>query len=151
MSRGKEPEIEILEIVGLDETEPPVERAPSRGVLLDEGRRDGMRQVLRELLNPLDDLERCVRQRPDAATLEEGVRLALRHLWDVFRRHELERIEGEGMEFDPEIHEAAVVTASDRVAPGIVLETLRVGYLLAGELVRPALVRVSGPPADQQG
>ena len=150
MTGAKEPEIEILEIVGLDETERPAARTPSRGALLDEGRRDGMRQVLRELLNPLDDLERCVRQRPDAATLEEGVRLALRHLWDVFRRHQLERIEGEGMDFDPGIHEAAVVTASDRVAPGIVLETLRVGYRLGGELVRPALVRVSGPPAGEQ-
>ncbi len=163
---SREPEIEILEIIGVEEDsgndrdfgveEPPPEedlpQKPMRTPVSErvrtrrEGINEGVRTVLRELLPALDDLEQCVRQQPDPESLEQGVRLALRCLWNGFRAHDLERIEGEGMAFDPRIHEAAVVTESDRVESGIVLETLRVGYLLAGELVRPAMVRVSGAP-----
>jgi len=113
------------------------------------GREEGIRQVLREILPALDALEQCVRQRPDRDRMEEAVRLALRSLWNVFRPHDLERIEGDGIPFDPRIHEAAETTATDRVPPGTVLQVLRVGYLLAGELVRPALVRVSVEPGGE--
>ncbi len=157
--------IEILEIVGLEEEESHEARPTAaeqaaeeqarceqekelrmraRGLGRREGRDEGVRAVLRGLLPAFDDLERCVRERPDAAALDEGVRLALREAWNVFREYDLERVEGEGVPFDPHVHEAAIVTPTDRVPPGLVLETLRVGYRLAGDLVRPALVRVSG-------
>ncbi len=149
---SREPEIEILEIVGLDEADASTEAGPESPQpdrflehvhLRRAGHRDGVRAVLRELLPALDDLEQCVRQQPDAQTLDQGVRLALRALLNAFRHYELERIEGDGMPFDPRYHEASVVTETDRVPPGTVLETLRAGYLLAGDLVRPAMVRVS--------
>ncbi len=154
--------IEILEIVDLDPPEDEVREGPAARTAPAEPPRpstvqrreieDGAaRQLLRALLPPLDALESCVRERPDFATLEVGVRMALRGLWDVFRPYNLERIEGDGVPFDPRLHEAAEVTPSDRVPVNTVLETLRVGYLLRGELVRPALVRVSAPatPAKQ--
>ena len=158
-------EIEILEIVGLDDSAPsPARRAeglapegtataPREAALRAAARREALeaeeaaaRRLLRDLLPALDDLENCARRRPDFATLSEGVRMALRELWDVFRRHRLERIEGYGMTFDPRIHEAAVATPTDRAPANTVLETLRVGYMLGGELVRPALVRVAVEP-----
>lgn len=151
-------DIEILEIVDLEPVEertparPTIPRAPAPRPPGDDGarverRRDteenATRRLLRDLLPALDALECCVRQRPEAAELERGVRLALRGLWDVFRPYNLERIEGDGVPFDPRVHEAAEVTPSTSVPVNTVLETLRVGYLLGGELVRPALVRVS--------
>lgn len=147
------PEIEILEVVGLDDQEPaeegeapppPEPSGPRPAEMLDKGRREGELALLRELLPALDDLEQCVRARPSHEQLEDGVKMALRGLWDAFRRRQLERIEGEGRPFDPAIHEAVAVTPSDRVAPNTVIEVLRVGYRLGEELVRPALVRVSG-------
>ncbi len=173
-----EGELEILEIIPVGNTgpvdaggdEPAVGPAPGSPEPLPgrarrepaphrhrrEGRREGIRQVLREILPALDALEQCVRQRPDRDRMEEAVRLALRSLWNVFRPHDLERIEGDGLPFDPEIHEAVETTPTDRVPPGTVLEVLRVGYLLAGDLVRPALVRVSveaqrGAGDEEQG
>jgi molecular chaperone GrpE len=154
-------EIEILEVVGLEEDEqepeerqPPQEPAatavrsqppaPRHAEMRERGRLEATVALLRELLPALDDLERCVRSRPDQEQLEQGVKLALRGLWDVFRRRELERIEGEGRPFDPAIHEAVAVTPTDRVPPNTVIELMRVGYRLGNELVRPALVRVSG-------
>ena len=159
MSPVDEHEIEILEIVGVDEDllkphdeasgkrpAPGAAEAEIRGrMLLERGRHEGRGEILRELLPELDSLERCIREAPDDATRAEGVRLALRGLWDIFRRHELERIEGDGMPFDPAIHEAVDTKATDRVPPGTVLNVVRVGYMLGKQLVRPAMVRVSVP------
>lgn len=168
---GDDSDFEILEIIDLSEHEAtrippatPVKPVPSAaqrtgGVPImrpgerDEIRRAAVREVLRQVLPPLDALETCLRERPDQATLVQGVRLALRELWDVFRPFEIDRIEGHGMPFDPRRHEAAEVTPSQRVPVNTVLETLRVGYTLGGELVRPALVRVSveQPEPEQEG
>jgi molecular chaperone GrpE len=108
-----------------------------------DAERSAARRLLREILAPLDALESCVRERHDLATLEDAVRVTLRAVWDAFRPYNLERVKGSGMPFDPRVHEAAEVTPSTRVPPNTVLETLRAGYLLENELVRPALVRVS--------
>lgn len=154
--------VEILEIVGLDEDlnqivdepkappssrssrlSPPVEPVIPPAVLREEGRRLGWRQALVSLLPALDALEDAFRRNSDRESMESAVRLSLRGLWDVYRGQGLERIEGTGVPFDPRVHEAALVTATDRVPEGIVLEVLRVGYLLRDEMVRPALVRVS--------
>ncbi|MDH3283245.1 MAG: nucleotide exchange factor GrpE [Acidobacteriota bacterium] len=154
---GDDGGIEILEIVGMSDNEPepvypPVEtKIPTKiSKAREDGRMEGLRQVLRELLPALDDLESCVRRSADHKTMEEGVRLGLRELWDVFRVHGLERIEGTGMPFDPALHDAGLVTQTDRVQPNTVLEVLRVGYVLAGELARPALVRVSTPMDEEE-
>ncbi len=159
--RDQDLDVEILEVVGLDEdlneiqdaspTEaerpralPPPPTIPP-AVLREEGRRTGWRQALIAMLPALDALEDCIRQRPDPEQMQGGVRLALRGLWDVYRQNGLERIEEMGGTFDPSVQEAALVTPTDRVPEGTVLETLRVGYVLGGEIVRPALVRVAVP------
>ncbi|MBP7147171.1 MAG: nucleotide exchange factor GrpE [Acidobacteria bacterium] len=131
-----------IEIVGFDEDASiPVLPGHWRA----EGRKTGVRDALRAILPALDSLETCYREAPDRESLEQGVRVALREIWDVFRPYGLERIEGEHVAFDPHVHEALDVTPTDRVPPNTVLQVLRVGYMLGGELVRPALVRVSGP------
>jgi molecular chaperone GrpE len=133
----------------------PEPRAPSGPSLVrarEESFREGIRATLRQILPELDSLESCYREATDQPSLQQGVRMALRGLWDVFRSHDLERIEGDGIAFDPRFHEAAQVTESTRVPPGTVLEVLRVGYTLAGELVRPAMVRVAvAPGSDKPG
>lgn len=124
------------------------DRALQVGRIRAAATRDATLAVLRELLEPLDALESCIRDEPDHESLRGAVRMALRDLWDVFRRHELERIEGDLVEFDPAVHDAVEVVPTDRVPQGTVLKVLRVGYTLGGELVRPAMVRVAGPPRD---
>ncbi|UCF68844.1 MAG: nucleotide exchange factor GrpE [Acidobacteriota bacterium] len=177
-TRDREGGIEILEIVGLEETDsesspscsPPLpergekheaanDEAPRRKeseiqtmqevvVRLSrsraEGRLAGIRDILRELLPALDDLEMCVRRGLESDSLKEVVRLTLRQMWHVFREHELERIEEANIPFDPRVHEAAQVSPTESVEAGSVLDVIRVGYRLGGTLVRPALVRVAG-------
>lgn len=148
--------IELSEEDLITAVEPRVPAPPARGGLparpslvraREESFRDGIRATLRQLLPALDSLESCYREASDQQALQQGVRMALRGMWDVFRSHDLERIEGDGIAFDPRFHEAVQVTESTRVASGTVLEVLRVGYTLGGELVRPAMVRVAVAPA----
>lgn len=158
-----DPDFEILEIIDLNTgpvdgkppaaapaAPPPVQGKVKTGApasvpyaVREQVKREATCALLRDLLTPLDALESCIRERPDPETLEQGVRMALRSMWNVFRPHGLERIEGHGMPFDPRLHEAAEITPSERVPVNTVLETLRVGYTLSGQLVRPAMVRVS--------
>lgn len=157
----------VIEVLEIEAAEPAAERpsaalassprsdespvagpAPSLVRARGESHREGIRASLRSLLPALDSLESCYREAPDRDSLRQGVRMALRAMWDVFRAHDLERIEGDGVQFDPRFHEAAQVTTTDRVPPGTVLEVLRVGYTLGGELVRPAMVRVAVAPGD---
>lgn len=153
---GDDTDFEILEIIDLRETSPQPSDEPDHAPapsLADRRRaqRAAACELLRGLLPPLDALESCVREEPDRQRLEQAVRIALRGLWDVFRPYHLVRVEGHGMPFDPRLHEAGEITPSARVPVNTVLETLRVGYLLGGELVRPAMVRVSVELHDPQG
>ncbi len=76
-------------------------------------------------------------------------------LRDILAKEGLERIDADGVAFDPTVHDAvAHVSADDESAvaggPGggegapepAVVETLRAGYRLKGRVLRPAMVKV---------
>ena len=52
-------------------------------------------------------------------------------------------ISSEGQSFDPEVHEALMSQPSDEHEEDTIIETIECGYVLNGELVRPAKVVVS--------
>jgi len=55
----------------------------------------------------------------------------------------LSLISSEGQSFDPEVHEALMSQPSDEHEEDTIIETIERGYVLNGELVRPAKVVVS--------
>jgi len=59
----------------------------------------------------------------------------------------IEQIDPVGQPFDPERHQAMSMQESADVAPNTVVTVVQKGYLLAGRVVRPAMVIVSRPPA----
>jgi len=48
-----------------------------------------------------------------------------------------------GEQFDPRVHEAVETVASPEHPEGTVVEEVRKGYMLGGEMLRPARVKVS--------
>ena len=54
-----------------------------------------------------------------------------------------EEIHALGERFDPNFHEAVETRVEEGTEEGIVLEELRKGYRFQGQLLRPAMVRVS--------
>lgn len=104
------------------------------------------------LLDELDDMDRLLAEDPSAITaqsLYDGMELLARKLWKELESIGLERIEPEGLPFDPELHEAVATTPPTE--PGqdhTVCRTFQAGYRFKGALLRPARVQVYADPGQ---
>lgn len=113
--------------------------------------------LIKELLPTVDNLERALEHarltQGEEATraLREGVELTFRSLLAALENAGVQRVETEGREFDPQVHEAVQRVPTDAHPPGRVVEVLQPGYTLKGRLLRPALVAVSTKPAVESG
>ena len=103
-------------------------------------------RVIARYLDVLDDFDRAMKDQPaegDAAKWAEGVALIYRKFQNLLEAEGLTRIEAEGKEFDPNLHEAVMHDESEAHPAGHVTEVLRQGYKLGDKVIRPALVRVA--------
>lgn len=107
--------------------------------------------ILRELLASVDNLDRAleqgsaetddVQQKFDA--MLEGVSLTQKGLLATLEKFDVVPIESEGLEFNPNEHEAMTMEASDTVPANHVLQEFMKGYQFKDRLLRPAKVVVS--------
>lgn len=113
-------------------------------------------ELVRCLLEVLDDLGRVAEATPDATveSLQEGIALV-----ELKMRRELDdaglaRIEAAGKRFDPNLHEAIVTRpVSEPEEDDLVSRVFLEGYTFGPILVRPARVEVSkyaSAPAEEQ-
>jgi len=102
--------------------------------------------LVRDLLESADDLDRAIehgRAIRAAAPVVEGVALARDRFLAALSNAGLERIEPAGEAYDPNVAEAAGThPVSDPAAHDTVVKIVRVGYKLAGRVIRPARVVV---------
>jgi len=97
--------------------------------------------LVEQLLPVLDSLEAALDQLHDAGEqIRKGVELVYGELRGVLDKAGLESIEGDGVPFDPEVHEA--VLREDGDGDLLVRETIRTGYRFRGRVLRPAMVKV---------
>ena len=104
---------------------------------------NGKREVLLALLDVMDDFDRAllhVGEAPDAVA--DGLRLIRQRFSDVLHSNDVTAFDSEGKPFDPTVHEAITVIDSDGEESGTVFTEHRRGYLMNGELLRPARVAV---------
>lgn len=73
----------------------------------------------------------------------EGLKLTESQLMQVFQRHGLVKENPINEKFDPNKHEAMFQIPAPDKEPNTVLDVQKVGYLLHGRTIRPALVGVS--------
>ncbi len=118
---------------------------------------ESLARCVAEVVGVLDDLERALESgesasEVDASAVLEGVRLVHGRLLSTLQAQGLERVQGEGTPFDPNVHEAVdVVPAENPEKENQVVEEVLPGYLLKGRLLRPARVRVArwaGQPSE---
>ena len=111
--------------------------------------------VLLRLLPILDDFQRALDNIPeDASTASwlEGLRLIVHKFERLLEQEGVTVIVDAGFEFDPSLHQAVTHEPSDTVPAGHVIATLRTGYRLGDQVLRPSMVRVSsGPEAKAEG
>ncbi|MFW6199197.1 MAG: nucleotide exchange factor GrpE [Gemmatimonadota bacterium] len=102
--------------------------------------------LVRRLLDALDDLQRVSDLDPDETTVDavvEGVELVERKLLQAMREAGVEVLEPEGEPFDPEVMEAMMrVPAESEEDDDRVDQVFQKGYTFKGHLVRPARVSV---------
>lgn len=98
------------------------------------------------ILSVVDTLERALEHGTEGReAVIEGIRMTLRHLLDLLANMGIRPMEAKGKPFDPRFHEAVDVASPDEhgVDAGIVVEEIQKGYLVNGEVLRPARVRVA--------
>ena len=112
----------------------------------EESRRRIWFDLLQSLLPILDNFQRALAGpstgSPDP--FRQGVAMTFQQMMDVLVREGLEEIPALGERFDPHLHEAVEARVVEGLEEGMILEELRRGYRFQGQLLRPALVRVSG-------
>lgn len=100
-----------------------------------------------ELLPVIDNLERTlsIADRSNAILLSiiEGIELTLKLFLDTMYKCGLESVNVVHIPFDPEVHQAISMIASEDHEPNQVLTIIQKGYTLNGRLIRPAMVTVS--------
>lgn len=114
-----------------------------------EGESKARENVLRDLLEVMDNLDRAVSSAEaggpgaDPAAVLKGVQLVLRLFQTKLERYDVRPVEAKGLPFDPRIHEAVSQVPSQDVPVGHVVNELQRGYKIGDRLLRPALVAVA--------
>ena len=109
-------------------------------------RRFAQTPLASDLLPVLDNLERAIAAaNKDGAggPLAQGVSMVQTQLLDALKRHGVTRMDAQGKQFDPNLHQAVQQQPSAEHPPQTVLQVLEPGYLLHERVLRPARVIVS--------
>jgi molecular chaperone GrpE len=106
----------------------------------------GQASVVRGLLDALDDLARFAHLDPavtDVRTVVDGAALVEQKALKSLAGHGLEVVNPVGRPFDPAFHEAvSTVPAASAEDDHLIAQVYQVGYVLRGQLLRPARVVV---------
>jgi molecular chaperone GrpE len=115
---------------------------------IEKERKFGIERFARDVLSVADNLGRALSALPADAdpavrNVVAGVQATERELLSILERHGVTRIEAVGKPFNPDFHQAMMEVEDASVPSGTVVQELVPGYLLAGRLLRAAMVGVS--------
>lgn len=110
-----------------------------------EYRKYATKDLVSELINVADDLERALASVKEEDALSTGVRAVRGNLMKILEAQGLKEIPTEG-KFDPNMHEALMVSEGDE--DDMVAEVYQKGYMMNGKVLRYAKVRVTKKKQD---
>jgi molecular chaperone GrpE len=116
----------------------------------EEVQKFGAEKLLKDLLPVMDNLDRALASAPADDPLADGVKMVRRIFEETLGRHGVEVVSALGKPFDPRLHEALAQLDAPDAEPGTVVAEHGRGFLLAGRLLRPALVAVAAPRARRE-
>jgi len=106
----------------------------------------GQAELLRGILGALDDLDRFAHVDPattDASAVVQGVAMVEKNIFKALTSVGVEVIDPVELPFDPNLHEAvSTVPAETPDEDHMVAQVYQRGYMLKGQLLRPARVVV---------
>ena len=109
--------------------------------------------LMNGLLESVDNLQRAIEsyeQEPNADGLAQGVAMVSAQISKVLEDHGCKKIDAVGQPFDPNLHQALQMQASDEHPANTVMQDLRPGFQLHDRLIRPTQVFVSTGPAKEE-
>jgi molecular chaperone GrpE len=104
-------------------------------------RTEAERKLAKDLISVIDNFERALMAADEDSSIYQGVKMVADQLYDTLEKRGLERINAEGEEFDPKIHNA--VETQEHEEENKVLEQKKPGYKHKDKVLRPADVVVS--------
>lgn len=99
------------------------------------------RKLSKDLISVIDNFERALMAADEESSIYQGVKMVADQLHETLEKRGLERIDAEGEEFDPRIHNA--VETQEHEDDNKVLEQKKPGYKHKEKVLRPADVVVS--------
>jgi molecular chaperone GrpE len=118
---------------------------------LDDARRGGREDLLKELLPVFDNLERAIQSAQkanDVKAVADGLGMILKQFDNTLGRAGIQRVTTVGSMFDPSQHEAIQQIETDEHPPGTVVAEVQPGYKEGDRLVRAAMVVVAKPKSS---
>jgi len=100
------------------------------------------------LLPIIDNFERAINMddhdlSDEVSKFLSGFKMIYGSFKELLNKYEIKEIEANGLEFNPNYHQA-VLTEKDETKPaGVVLEVLQKGYLYKDKVIRAAMVKVN--------
>jgi molecular chaperone GrpE len=114
---------------------------------LENAHKYGMEKFVSEMLPVKDSMELgLAAEDATVESLHEGMKLTMNMFNTAFEKLDVKEINPENELFNPELHQAMTMQATDDVEPNTVIAVMQKGYSLNDRLVRPAMVVVSKKP-----
>ena len=113
---------------------------------LEKAKRTEKKKHILELIEVLDNFQLAEKNMDKDRVNENylsGFMTIKKQLVNILKSNGVEEINSTGEEFDPNLHEAVAMVEKEGVDSEKVIEEVRKGYLLDGELLRPAKVKVA--------
>jgi molecular chaperone GrpE len=115
---------------------------------LDDARRAGREELLKDLLPVFDNLERGIQsaqQAADVKAVTDGLQMILKQFDGTLNRSGISKVGTVGKPFDPSMHEAIQQIETSDQPPGTIVAEVQPGYMAGERLIRAAMVVVAKP------
>ena len=104
---------------------------------------EGQRSVAKAMLAVLDNLERALAApAAEGDSLRTGVEMTLKQMLAAYEKLGVTVIDRLGEKFDPNLEDAVMQGSPEEGEPGTVCAVFQKGYLMGGQMLRPAMVKV---------
>lgn len=106
-------------------------------------------KIVCDMLDVLDNFERAIEAAEKAEDgnandgFIEGMKMILKQMLDVLRKHNVKEIEALGQDFDPNYHNAVMMEDNPDFESGKVTFVMQKGYMLNDRVIRPSMVKVA--------
>lgn len=104
--------------------------------------------LVKSLLPILDNFERAIKLDDNGLSDEvskflSGFKMIYTSFVNILNDIDVKEIEADGLEFDPNFHQAVLTEKDENKPSNVILEVLQKGYTYKDKVIRPAMVKVN--------